>query len=69
MEQRIECRSSGPTPKDHELLLRPGGQSARDPPGSIPNPAVKPRSAQGTALLRVGERVAARSEQGLGGLM
>ena len=56
-------RSNGSTP--NELLIRPGGHSARAPPGSIPNPAVKPRSAQGTALLRVGERVAARSDQEL----
>ena len=45
------------------LLARPGDHSAESPPGSIPNPAVKLRRAQGTALLRVGERVVARSSE------
>ena len=43
------------------LLARPGDHSVRAPPDPIPNSAVKPHSAQGTALLRVGERVVARS--------
>ena len=50
---------------ESELLIRPGDHSVRAPPGSIPNPAVKPHSAQGTALLRVGERVVARSDEQL----
>jgi hypothetical protein len=45
------------------LLARPGDHSVRAPPDPIPNSAVKPHRAQGTALLRVGERVVARSSQ------
>jgi hypothetical protein len=45
------------------LLPRPGDHSVRAPPDPIPNSAVKPHRAQGTALLRVGERVVARSSQ------
>ena len=41
-------------------LARPGDHSAREPPDPIPNSAVKPCCAQGTALRRVGERVVAR---------
>ena len=44
-------------------LPRPGDHSVRAPPDPIPNSAVKPHRAQGTALLRVGERVVARSSQ------
>jgi hypothetical protein len=43
------------------LVARPGDHSVREPPDPIPNSAVKPHRAQGTALLRVGERVVARS--------
>jgi hypothetical protein len=46
-----------------ERLARPGDHSVRAPPDPIPNSAVKPRRAQGTALLRVGERVVARSSE------
>lgn len=45
-------------------LARPGDHSARAPPDPIPNSAVKPRRAQGTAPKGVGERVVARSGQG-----
>jgi hypothetical protein len=44
-------------------LARPGDHSAREPPDPIPNSAVKPCCAQGTALLRVGERVVARPSE------
>jgi hypothetical protein len=46
-----------------ELLPWPGGHSAGAPPDPIPNSAVKPRRAQGTAVLTVGERVVARPSQ------
>ena len=48
-----------------ELLAWPGGHSAGGPPDPIPNSAVKPRRAQGTAVLTVGERVVARPSQQL----
>jgi hypothetical protein len=41
-------------------LSRLGDHSVRAPPDPIPNSAVKPHRAQGTALLRVGERVVAK---------
>ena len=47
-------------------LARPGDHSAREPPDPIPNSAVKPCCAQGTALLRVGERVVARPSEAFG---
>jgi hypothetical protein len=50
-------------PLNFELLAWPGGHSAGAPPDPIPNSAVKPRRAQGTAVLTVGERVVARPSQ------
>jgi hypothetical protein len=44
-------------------LSRLGDHSVRAPPDPIPNSAVKPHRAQGTALLRVGERVVAKPGQ------
>src|SRR4051794_41828026 len=40
---------------------RPGGHSAGAPPDPVPNSAVKPRRAHGTASQDAGERVAAGS--------
>ena len=55
--------SSGICPLIFELLPWPGGHGAGAPPDPIPNSAVKPRRAQGTAVLTVGERVVARPGQ------
>jgi hypothetical protein len=55
--------SSDICPLSFELLPWPGGHSAGAPPDPIPNSAVKPRRAQGTAVLTVGERVVARPSQ------
>src|ERR671919_2901284 len=79
----IDAARSGPNPigaiegrrvQDQAMRLDrfgplswPGDHSARAPPDPIPNSAVKPRRAQGTALLRVGERVVARPTQRLAG--
>src|SRR5690625_250897 len=49
-------RRSGRTLKTPRRgLPRSGGHSARETPGPIPNPAVKPRRADGTASQDVGE--------------
>jgi hypothetical protein len=53
--------AAGPLTAALAPLSRLGDHSVRAPPDPIPNSAVKPHRAQGTALLRVEERVVARS--------